>query len=168
MSQAPQPAPSRWPALTLRPSDQFVAATILAAALAVLGFYWTYQQFFGRGLIDIDRAPPREILFLVDVNEADWPEPTRRHFEKMSSRLVFSAKDLPKRSFYDHRDSPGVDRAAEAIKALLANGPATCNRIFAAGTKAGVSRSSLYKAAKRLAVTQKGGTWSFAEAAKSA
>ena len=92
MSQAPQPAPSRWPALILRPSDQLVAAAILAAALAVLGFYWMYQQFFGRGLIDIDRAPPREILFLVDVNEADWPDCTSRNVtmpRRNTLRVIF-------------------------------------------------------------------------------
>ena len=74
MSHASQPPPSRWPALSLRRSDQFVAAAILAAALAVLGLYWSYQQFFGRGLIDIDHAQRQQIQFLVDVNQADWPE----------------------------------------------------------------------------------------------
>jgi len=111
MSQAPQPAPSRWPALTLRPSDQFVAATILAAALAVLGFYWTYQQFFGRGLIDIDRAPPREILFLVDVNEADWPELALLPDvgEQLARRIVeYRAKHGPFRDLDQLKDVRGI------------------------------------------------------------
>jgi competence protein ComEA len=111
MSQAPQPAPSRRPALTLRPSDQFVAATILAAALAVLGFYWTYQQFFGRGLIDIDRAPPREILFLVDVNEADWPELALLPDvgEQLARRIVeYRAKHGPFRDLDQLKDVRGI------------------------------------------------------------
>ena len=111
MSQAPQPAPSRWPALILRPSDQLVAAAILAAALAVLGLYWTYQQFFGRGLIDIDRAPPREILFLVDVNEADWPELALLPDvgEQLARRIVeYRAKHGPFRDLDQLKDVRGI------------------------------------------------------------
>ncbi|HZL86847.1 MAG TPA: helix-hairpin-helix domain-containing protein [Pirellulaceae bacterium] len=115
MSQAPQPAPSRWPALTLRPSDQFVAATILAAALAVLGFYWTYQQFFGRGLIDIDRAPPREILFLVDVNEADWPE----------LALLPDVGEQLARRIVEYRAEHGPFRDLDQLKDVRGIGPKT-------------------------------------------
>ncbi len=166
-NSAPQP-PGRWPNLVLKRTDQLVAGSILAAGLATLGAYWACQSLWGGGLIDIDQAEPEEIEFLVDVNQADWPEPTRRHFAKTGNRLVFSAKDLPKRAYYDHRDSPALDKAMNAVQTVLAAGSANHKRVFAAGAKAGVSRSSLYKAAKRLGVTQNRGTWSLATAAKSA
>ncbi|NLF70216.1 MAG: helix-hairpin-helix domain-containing protein [Candidatus Anammoximicrobium sp.] len=58
----------------LRRLDQATVALLLAVslllmALAVLTRYWQ-----GRGLIEIDRAPPQVIDFRVDINRAGWPE----------------------------------------------------------------------------------------------
>lgn len=85
------PPPSiRWPALVLKRTDQILAGAILAVGLALLGLYWTYQSLWGRGLIDIDHSQPQEIPFLVDVNEADWPELTLlpNVGEQLAKRIV--------------------------------------------------------------------------------
>ena len=74
MSNLSKPPPKPWPSLVLKPTDQVVAGSLLALFLALLGAYWAYQSIWGRGLIDIDRAEPRPAQFLVDINEADWPE----------------------------------------------------------------------------------------------
>jgi competence protein ComEA len=66
--------PGCWPRLVLRPNDQWVAGILLALALAGLGLHWSCQMLLGRGFVEIDRAQPREIRFLVDINTADWPE----------------------------------------------------------------------------------------------
>jgi competence protein ComEA len=89
--------------LILRRPDQLIAATILAAALAVLGLYWTYQALFGRGLIDIDRAEPQEIQFLVDLNEADWPELALlpNVGEQLAKRIVEFRRQQPSERFRD-------------------------------------------------------------------
>ena len=115
MSHAPKPPPSRWPALILRQGDQFVAAAILAAALAVLGLYWTYQEFFGRGLIDVDHAQPREIQFLVDLNEADWPE---------LALLPNVGEQLAKR-IVEHRRINGPFRDLDQLQDIRGIGPKT-------------------------------------------
>ena len=36
--------------------------------------YWFYHGGHQGHLIEIDRDTPQEIQFLVDINEADWPE----------------------------------------------------------------------------------------------
>ena len=36
--------------------------------------YWFYHGGHRGQLIEIDRDTPQQVQFLVDVNEADWPE----------------------------------------------------------------------------------------------
>lgn len=115
MSDARPPPPSRCPALILRRSDQLVAAAILAAALAILGAYWIYQEFFGRGLIDIDQAEPQEIQFLVDVNQADWPE----------LALLPDIGEQLARRIVEHRETNGPFRDLDQLKDVRGIGPKT-------------------------------------------
>jgi competence protein ComEA len=44
------------------------------AALVAMGSYWVVQGGLTGGLIEIDRAEPLTAKFLVDINQADWPE----------------------------------------------------------------------------------------------
>lgn len=92
-----------------------MAGTILAAALALLGIYWSYQALFGRGLIDIDRADPREIPFLVDVNQADWPE---------LALLPNIGEQLAKR-IVAHRAEHGPFRDLDQLQDVRGIGPKT-------------------------------------------
>src|SRR3954454_4469071 len=65
---------STWPRLVLRRADQAVAAALVAASLAAIAGWWTWQGGLGGRLIDIERAEPIAIEFKIDVNRADWPE----------------------------------------------------------------------------------------------
>ena len=100
---------------TLRRADQIVAGTILAAALAVLGLYWIYEAQFGRGLIEIDRAEQQKIQFLVDVNQADWPE---------LALLPNVGEQLAKR-IVEHRRAHGPFRDLDQLQDVRGIGPKT-------------------------------------------
>lgn len=64
----------RWPRLTLRRTDQAVAAVLTALSLmAIAGWCITQARLHDR-LIDIEIAEPIAITFQIDVNAADWPE----------------------------------------------------------------------------------------------
>jgi competence protein ComEA len=58
----------------LRRADQAVVGLAVAAALVSMSLYWVVQGGLSGGLIDIDRAEPLTAKFLVDINQADWPE----------------------------------------------------------------------------------------------
>lgn len=75
---AAPPAPgSASPALAsspLRRDDQPVVAGLVLLALAAMGIWWLAGGGHRGELVDIDRQPPREAIFTVDVNRAEWPE----------------------------------------------------------------------------------------------
>ena len=58
----------------LRRADQAIVAVAVLAALAGMGAYWVVQGGLRGELIEIDRTPPLVAKFLVDINQADWPE----------------------------------------------------------------------------------------------
>jgi len=69
-------SPGRQP-LWLRRADQAaVAGLVLAALLAMVGYWFAQGGPQGR-LIEIDRAEPLQAHFAVDINQADWPELTQ-------------------------------------------------------------------------------------------
>ena len=116
----PSKTPERQGAIwTLRRTDQLVAGTILAASLAVLGLYWIYEAQFGRGLIEIDRAQRQEIQFLVDVNQADWPE---------LALLPNVGEQLAKR-IVEHRQANGPFRDLDQLQDVRGIGPKTFDGI---------------------------------------
>jgi competence protein ComEA len=72
--QRPADAESKSPRTPLRRADQACAAAVLVIALAAMALTWLYRGGPRGGLIEIDRAPRREVDFKVDLNTADWPE----------------------------------------------------------------------------------------------
>ncbi|QDT70148.1 ComE operon protein 1 [Planctomycetes bacterium MalM25] len=58
----------------IRRADQAVLAALVAVALAGAALWWARAGGFTGGLVEIDNAPPLDYRFLVDVNEAQWPE----------------------------------------------------------------------------------------------
>jgi len=65
---------STGPVPLLRRLDQVTIALLLAVSLLMMAVAAGTRYWQGRGLIEIDRAPPLPIGFRVDVNRADWPE----------------------------------------------------------------------------------------------
>lgn len=68
------PNPDRPPRVLLRRLDQLGLAVVFGAALLVIGGYWLHQVVIHDRLIDIERAPPIDPNFRVDINTAEWPE----------------------------------------------------------------------------------------------
>ena len=66
--------PAAAPRLWLRRADQGAAALLTAGSLLVIAVYWFAQGGQRGGLIEIDRANRQSVQFVVDVNQAQWPE----------------------------------------------------------------------------------------------
>lgn len=64
----------RW---ALRRADQAVVAALLAFGLATLALYGLRHVSERQRLVEVDRAERLSAQFIVDVNEADWPELTQ-------------------------------------------------------------------------------------------
>ena len=95
--------PHETPAWLLKRADQATIGALVLAALVAMSVWWQYRH--GRGnLIEIDRAPKRPSQFLVDVNEADWPELAQLPGigEKLAQRIVAAREDRGR--FLDHAD----------------------------------------------------------------
>ena len=58
----------------IKPRDQVSLLAVAASLLVLMISYWLYRGGHRGELIHIDRAPPLQAQFLVDVNRADWPE----------------------------------------------------------------------------------------------
>lgn len=53
---------------------QSTVASLVAVLLSVLGVWWVVAGGRSGRLIEIDRAKPVPYEFLVDINQAEWPE----------------------------------------------------------------------------------------------
>lgn len=88
--------------------------------------------------------------------ESRWTDRASRNSKET---LVFRAGDLGPVQF-DHRTAPSVEAAERFLRKFLADGSKGWEEIVAAGKEgAGVSESSLRRAARRLGVKMAGGKW---------
>lgn len=58
----------------LRRADQLTIAVLTALWLVGLVAWWVGSGGLTGALVEIDNAPPLSYEFLVDLNQADWPE----------------------------------------------------------------------------------------------
>jgi competence protein ComEA len=58
----------------LRRVDQAMVAGLTLAALVAIAAWWTAQGGWQGRLIEVDRQQPRVAHYVVDINQADWPE----------------------------------------------------------------------------------------------
>ncbi len=58
----------------IEPRDRGSLWVLVSSALVMMVCYWGYLGGHRGGLIEIERATPLEVKFLVDINRADWPE----------------------------------------------------------------------------------------------
>jgi len=100
---APQPQSPQRPWLLRRADQLGVAAMVVAALVAMVG-WWVSQGGLGGRLGEVERAEPRTARFEVDINQADWPELAQLPGigETLGRRIVESRqRDGP---FLDHGD----------------------------------------------------------------
>lgn len=88
----------------LRRLDQATAASLVALALVAMGVYWFIQGGHRGDLIEIERAEPLTARFLVDINNANWPELAElpNLGETLARRIVDSRNAAG--PFVDHDD----------------------------------------------------------------
>ena len=116
----PKSAPPTSPAhFLLRRGEQLAAAVLTLVALAGLLLAWWLQGGASGELLEIDRAEPRPIQFVVDVNAATWPELTL---------LPDVGETLAKR-IVDSRESEGPFRDLEDIQRVRGIGPKTLDKL---------------------------------------
>jgi len=107
------------PAWLLRRADQASVAVLVLAALASIGGWWFAQGGWQGRLVELDRMEPREVKYLVDVNQAEWAELAQIPGigETLAKRIVASRQaDGP---FLDHAD----------LRRVHGIGPKTTERI---------------------------------------
>jgi competence protein ComEA len=98
-----RPRGGRWRPV-LRRMDQAAVAMLVVFALVGMGVYWVVQGGHRGELIEIDRAEPLTARYLVDINQAEWPELAElpEIGETLARRIVESRQtDGP---YGDHND----------------------------------------------------------------
>lgn len=101
---SPPPKPNRRLRWTLRWGDQLAAVIVLLVLAAGTSLYAWREQSRRSRTIDIEQVEPQPASFIVDVNQADWPELTQLPGigETLAKRIVDSREtDGP---FLDHSD----------------------------------------------------------------
>lgn len=95
----------------LRRGEQALLAGVVGAALVAMMAAWFYQGGQRGRLIEIDRATPVEIPYVVDINAATWPEIAQLPDigETLAKRIVES-RELhgPFRDHHDLRRVRGI------------------------------------------------------------
>ena len=105
----------------IRPRDQATLAVVLGCLLVMVWGSWRWNGGHREQLIDIDQAPPLEARFLVDVNQAEWPE---------LMQLPDIGRTLAERIVNDRRRN-GPFTSLEELGRVDGIGPRTMQRIGA-------------------------------------
>ncbi|HEY1783980.1 MAG TPA: helix-hairpin-helix domain-containing protein [Pirellulales bacterium] len=120
----PTAAPkSPLPRILLRRADQLSVAALTLSALVALVGWWISHGGAGGRLIEIQHAPAQTAQFLVDINQADWPELTALPGvgETLAKRIVAVRRD--RGPFADHNELgrvPGIGpRTLERVRPYL-------------------------------------------------
>jgi len=58
----------------IRPRDQVTLTIVLGSLLVMIWAYWRWSGGPSAEFLDLDEAPHLEARFLVDINQAEWPE----------------------------------------------------------------------------------------------
>ncbi|MCA9230838.1 MAG: helix-hairpin-helix domain-containing protein [Planctomycetales bacterium] len=99
--------------------DQGTLLVVVSCSLAMIGCYWWYHGGQRGELINIDRAPPLQARYQVDINKAEWPE---------IIQLPGLGKTLAQRILND-RELNGEFRELEDLQRVSGIGPRTLERI---------------------------------------
>ena len=99
--------------------NQLVSAVILAFFLLSASIYLVRISYQNHGLIDFEDLPSRSAEFVVDINEADWPE---------LANLPGIGEKLAK-SIVDHRFQNGPFDSPEQLIEVDGIGQAKMNAV---------------------------------------
>lgn len=114
-----RPPPPTRAQLVLRRGDQLAVALLLAFGLVAMAGYWARHAWQGDRLIEIDRAPKTRTAYVVDINEAGWPE---------LSQIPGLGETLARR-IVDRRAEQGPYRDLDELRDIQGIGPRTLERM---------------------------------------
>lgn len=111
-----RPQDLRW---ALRRADQAMVAGCVALGLIAMSLYWLSHAGTEHRLMEIEPLDPRPVPFIVDVNEADWPELTQIPGigESLARRIV------------ERRGEIGAFRDLDELDDVQGIGPRTLERM---------------------------------------
>lgn len=115
MPSPPPPTPSE---PLIRSRERRTVSVLTAGVLALLAAGW-WRHRGEEGTIDIDRAAPLTAQFLVNVNQADWPE---------LMQLPGVGRTLAERLVAE-REERGEFRSVEELTRVEGIGPRTLDRM---------------------------------------
>jgi competence protein ComEA len=103
--------------------DQAAVAGLVAFALVAMGIYWFVQGGHRGELIEIDRVGPLTARYLIDINQAQWPEFAELpELGETLARRIVASRDAAG-PFGDHEDLLRVNgigpRTLERLKPYL-------------------------------------------------
>jgi competence protein ComEA len=118
-----EPECDRPPRTLLRRADQLGIAVLSLFALVTIGGYWINQAVVRHRVIDLDKAPPLDPSFRVDINSADWPELAQlpEMGESLARKIVTWRKEHgPFKDLTDLRRVKGIGpKKFEAVRPFL-------------------------------------------------
>lgn len=118
-----EPECDRPPRTLLRRADQLGIAALSLFALIAIGGYWINQAIVRHRVIDLDKAPPLDPGFRVDINSADWPELAQlpEMGESLAQKIVAWRKEHgPFKDLTDLRRVKGIGpKKYESVRPFL-------------------------------------------------
>jgi competence protein ComEA len=119
MSMATEPSESTGPQLTLRAADQCVAAGLVCCCLVALLAHWWWRGGWHSELMEVERVKPGTIPYVVDVNQADWPELV----------VLPGMGETLARRIVNYRETAGPFRSIAELEKINGIGPRTLARL---------------------------------------
>jgi competence ComEA-like helix-hairpin-helix protein len=116
MSANPAPhahPPDDRPRFWLRRGDQIFVGTLLSAGLVLVCVHWLRLSDWGRRPVEVDRLPPGQYQYMVDVNSATWVEWAQ--FEGIGETLA--------RRIVADREARGPFSSVEDVRRVKGIGP---------------------------------------------
>ena len=114
----PESQQNRWQPF-LRRADQITVAALVTACFAAISLHWIWHLAIGTSLIEIDHAPPLQLNFEVQVNQADWPE----------LMLLPRIGEVRAKRIVEYRRQHGRFSSVEQLQEVDGIGPKTVRRI---------------------------------------
>ena len=112
-----------FPLWLLRRADQAAVGLLMLACLGAMAAWWFSQAGLEGRLVEVDRAERTKAQFVVDINQADWPELTQLPTigETLARRIVQSRQqDGPFRDLDDLRRVRGIGpKTLETVRPYL-------------------------------------------------
>lgn len=102
------------PRFGLTRGDQLFVAVLVGAAVVLMSVHWLSLSDFGRKEVEIDRLPPAQYEYIVDVNTATWVEFAQ--FEGIGETLA--------RRIVEDRQRKGPFRRVDDLLRVSGIGPA--------------------------------------------